>query len=257
MNIACFIFWSYYTMKEANDRSNFYIERKYLFMSNQQIEGFKTLSTRQAEPTNECIRVDKVYDWVIIPTDEIKQIPIPETSLVLIQAAIAAGHQLQITGTINLPDDVTTSIVSVIRKTVLIDGEPVVVGCAQILKTVTLTVNVFDITTGVTTPIATFTSTFQILERAGVCFPVPLTASNIHLKVTSASAISLSDVPVNDNFIFEIGICQDLQVETEVKLEVLGSFCEPRTNTIDCGPGAFVCPPPTFPASCPSIFPVG
>lgn len=225
-------------------------------MSDQQLGGCMALSPRQAEPTNECIRVDKVYDWVIIPTDEIKEIPIPEVCLPGIQAAIDAGHQLVIEGTINLPGDVTTQIVSVVRKTVIIDGAPVVVGCVQILKTVTLTVEVIDASVNNGTTICLFSSTFQVLERAGVCFPVPLTADNIHLKVTSANAISLSDVPVNGYLIFEIGLCQDLQVETEVKLEVLGTFCEPRDNTIDCVPGTFVCERPVFPESCPNIFPV-
>ncbi|MCE5285935.1 MAG: hypothetical protein LLG02_08840 [Pelosinus sp.] len=226
-------------------------------MCNQQIEGFKTLSTRQAEPTNECIRVNKVYDWVIITTDQVKEIPIPAESLTLIQAALDLGHQLLITGTINLPGDVTTSIVSVIRKTVIIDGKPVNVGCAQILKAVTLNVSVFDATVISIVPITTFTSTFQVLERAGLCFPVPFTTNNITLKVTSANALSLSDVPVNGNFIFEIGICQDLQVETEVKLEVLAKFCEPRDNTINCGSNILTCDKPTFPEQCPDIFPVG
>lgn len=224
-------------------------------MSDRQIEGFETPSIRQEVPTKECIRVDKVYDWVVIPTDQIKEIPIPEACLVGIQTAIDAGHPLLIKGTINLPGDITTKIVSVVRKAVIIDGETVIVGCAQILKTVTITVEVIDTTvTGGT--ICLFTSTFQILERAGVCFPVPLTASNINLKVINAHAISLSDVPVNGNLIFEIGICQDLQVETEVKLEILGNFCEPRDNTINCVPGSLVCERPVFPGSCPGIFPV-
>jgi hypothetical protein len=223
-------------------------------MSNQQIEGLKSLSTRQAVPTNECIRVNKVYDWVIITTDQVMEIPIPADSLLLIQAVLALGHQLLIIGTISLPADITTSIVSIVRKTVIIGGVPVEVGCAQILKTVTLHVSVFDATTGSTIAITTFTSTFQILERAGLCFPVPFTKNNITIKITNANAISLSDVPVNGNFIFEIGICQDIQVETEVKLEVLGTFCEPRDNTINCGSNILTCDKPTFPEQCPAIF---
>lgn len=86
--------------------------------------------------------------------------------------------------------------------------------------------------------------------------PCSFTTENINLKVTNASAISLSDVPVNDSLIFEIVICQDLQVETEVKLEVLAKFCEPRDNTIDCGSTSFVCEKPKFPEPCPAIFPV-
>ena len=162
---------------------------------------------------------------------------------------------LRESGTINLPEDVDANIVSVVRKTVIINDNPVEVGCTQVLKTVTLNVSVFNATTGSPDPITTFTDSFQILERVGLCFPEPFTTDNITLNVISAEAIALSDVPVNGNFIFDVGICQEIQVETEVKLEVLARFCEPRGNTIDCSPFQWSCSPPEFPEQCPDLFP--
>lgn len=210
---------------------------------------------QQINLSNECIRVNKVYDWLVLATDQVQEIPIPGDSLTIIENALAADQQLLVTATINLPEDIISNIVSIVRKIVIIDDQPVEVGCAQILKTVTLDISVFNITTGASDPITTFTSTFQILERAGLCFPDSFTTDNIALNITSATATSLSNVPVNGNFIFEIGICQDLQVETEVNLKVPAEFCEPRENTIDCGSNALPCPPSTFPEQCPNIFP--
>jgi len=209
---------------------------------------------RQDEPTNECINVQKVYDWVKINTDEIKTIPIPEENLEEINDAIAGGAQLQVTASINLPADVTTSIVSIIRRFVVIDGVEVEVGCAQILKTVTLNITVTDVSVTPPVEVTTFTATTQLLERAGICFPEPLTADNVTVHVRSAQALSLSDVPIDGNFMFEIYICQDLQVENQVKLEVLARYCEPRENTIVCGTG-FTCETPTYPPQCPQIYP--
>lgn len=210
---------------------------------------------RQPEPTNECINVQKIYDWVLINADEIKTIPIPEENLDLINAALDAGAQLQVTGEITLPEGVVTSIVSIVRRFVVIDGVEVEVGCAQILKTVTIDITVTDVSTAEPTVVTTFTATTQLIERAGICFPQPFTADNVTIHVRSATALTLSDVPIDGNFLFEVVVCQDLQVETQVKLEVLARFCEPRDNTIVCGTG-IICEPPTFPPQCPQIFPV-
>ncbi|NLJ40990.1 MAG: hypothetical protein GX352_05190 [Clostridiales bacterium] len=223
-------------------------------MSEQDNKDTNAIEVQQNRPANECIRVNKVYDWIVLATERVEEIPIPVEDLEIIQGALDLGHTLTVTGTINLPDDIITEIVSVIRKVLIIDGKPIEIGCAQILKTVTLNISVFDDTNGVA-PIVEFLSTFQILERAGVCFPEPFTTDNIVLNVTSADAVALSPVPINDNFLFEVGICQELQVETEVKLEVLAKFCEPRDNTINCNLDTISCTRPTYPHQCPTIFP--
>lgn len=222
-------------------------------MSEEMIKSNHVL-VRQGEPTNECINVQKVYDWVKINVDEVKTIPIPQVNLDLINTALAGGAQLQVTGTIALPAGVTTSIVSIIRRFVVIDGVEVEVGCAQILKTVTINIIVTDVSTVIPTEVTTFTATTQVIERAGICFPQPFTADNVTIHVRSATALSLSDVPIDGSFMFELYICQDLQVETQVKLEVLARFCEPRENTIACGTGS-TCETPTYPQQCPQIFP--
>jgi hypothetical protein len=205
--------------------------------------------------TSECIRVNKIYDWVMLNTCEIKQVTVPDENLATLQALIDAGHLLEVIGTIDVAD-ITTRIVSVVRKNIIIHCKKTEIGCAQILKTVPLTIEVYDQTTGSTTPVVSFSTTFQILERVGLCFPEEFTVDNINIHVRNAEAVSLSNTPVNGNFIFEITICQDVQVETEVKLEVQGKFCEPRKNNLDCGINGCICQKPTFPKQCPDIFPV-
>lgn len=211
------------------------------------------------DPTNECIRVPKVYDWVTLSVDEIKNVTIPDTELAIIDAAIAAGNQLEVVVTIDPTTDINVNVFNVIRKIVDIDGVDTSIGCAQILKTVTLNISVLNLGTLAVpiippTLLTSFVSTLQFFERAGVCFPDEFTADNIVSQVKSAEAISLTSFPVDGQFIFQILVCQDLQVETEVKLEVLGRFCTPRDNNIDCNP-ALGCAAITFPRQCPNVYP--
>lgn len=212
------------------------------------------------EPTNECIRVPKVYDWVTLNVDEIKNVTIPATSLTLINAAIAAGNQLNVVVTMDPLTDIDINVFNVIRKIVNINGVDTSIGCAQILKTVTLHISVFDLGT-IAVPIipptllTSFESTLQFFERAGVCFPDEFTADNIIVHVRRAGAISLTSFPINGEFIFQVLICQDLQVETEVKLEVLGRFCAPRDNFVDCNGGLICDQTVTFPEQCPNLYP--
>lgn len=212
------------------------------------------------DPTNECIRVTKVYDWVTLNVDEIKNVTIPPAELILINDAIAAGNQLNVVVTVDPATDIDVNVFNVIRKIVNIDGVDTLIGCAQILKTVTLHITVYNLGTLAVpiippTLLTSFDSTLQFFERAGLCFPAEFTADNIVSHVRSAEAFSLTSFPVDGQFIFQILICQDLQVETEVKLEVLGRFCSPRDNTIDCRSG-LTCNQVTFPEQCPNLYPV-
>lgn len=59
------------------------------------------------------------------------------------------------------------------------------------------------------------------------------------------------------SFKLEVNFCVDVQVEAEVKLEVLGKFATPRENNLEAISGEEEhCPPIEFPSQCPAIFPV-
>lgn len=210
------------------------------------------------EPTNECIRVPKVYDWVTLNVDEVKNVTIPDADLATIQAAIDAGDELSVVVTIDPEADIDVNVFNVVRKIVNINGVDTSIGCAQILKTVTMHISVFTSQLP-SAPVPrslllSFDTTLQFFERAGVCFPDEFTADNIIAHVRSAEAFALTSFPVDGQFIVQILICQDLQVETEVKLEVLGRFCTPRDNSIDCS-SSQACNQVTFPQQCPNLYP--
>jgi hypothetical protein len=46
-----------------------------------------------------------------------------------------------------------------------------------------------------------------------------------------------------------INLCQNIQMEALVKLEITADFCQPRPDM------PFVCPPLAFPPQCPTVFP--
>ena len=57
-------------------------------------------------------------------------------------------------------------------------------------------------------------------------------------------------VGMNSNsLIFLFIICQSVQMEAKVKIELTADFCQPRQDL------PFVCPPLAFPPQCPTIFP--
>ncbi|OLO35868.1 hypothetical protein BTR23_16090 [Alkalihalophilus pseudofirmus] len=56
--------------------------------------------------------------------------------------------------------------------------------------------------------------------------------------------------PVFQQIDVSINMCQNIQMEAIVKLEISADFCQPRPEV------PFTCPPLSFPPQCPEIFPV-
>ena len=47
-------------------------------MSDQNNNEINASVIEQLNPVNECIRVDKIYDWVLLETDHIQEITVPD-----------------------------------------------------------------------------------------------------------------------------------------------------------------------------------
>ncbi|SDY17249.1 hypothetical protein SAMN05421736_101565 [Evansella caseinilytica] len=93
---------------------------------------------------------------------------------------------------------------------------------------------------------------YCIFERFLLCAPEG-TVINCHVfDFDGSGAVCCA----NGEFIdltLELLICQSIQVEAEVKIEVEGRLCKPREDIIL--PIERVCPEITFPPQCPEIFP--
>lgn len=69
-----------------------------------------------------------------------------------------------------------------------------------------------------------------------------------------ANLICRETSPGSGEFTFQqldvsINLCQNVQAEATVKLEIEADFCQPRPDM------PFICPPMAFPPQCPTIFP--
>ncbi|MGP4082407.1 hypothetical protein ACTWQL_21180 [Pseudalkalibacillus sp. R45] len=99
----------------------------------------------------------------------------------------------------------------------------------------------------------------SVFESFVLCFPegtdLFCKVSKIFCRIPSGTV--LLNTPAPDRFNVEITFCLDIQVEAEVKLEVLAKFCSPRDNDLVAEEDVIKdqCPRVEFPPQCPGIFP--
>lgn len=197
----------------------------------------------------ECIKVDKVYDWVFFANEYDSNNFIPdEECRTAVSNALAAGESVTTECNPPSPGDVVS------RATILENGNP---GKVQIIWTVPVEVTVLINDT----PACTFTVRTQYSDTLMMCVPDGITDENLNTKVTevkcTANGVLLGPDPFGPIIPLRVFLCKDIQVEFPVKLEVLGKFCFPRPNNIEVPSEEYKCDLNAleFPRQCPGIFP--
>ncbi|KQL45207.1 hypothetical protein AN963_20630 [Brevibacillus choshinensis] len=215
----------------------------------------------------ECIRVQKVYDWVVAANRDRNKVPIPDDCRPLVDAAIRAGQNItiQCVETIVPPTfplipkpqptqslDFSCTIIGIRRENIIVNGNVVRVGIVRFLFGATLLIRVFA--NG--TLLCEFPATIQFDDEIVLCLPEPLDESNILCRITAVECNPIGNVFLGGMVELEVIICKEIQVEAEVKLEVLAKFCRP-SPIIPVPPltPSFICPPIIFPPQCPDLFP--
>lgn len=200
----------------------------------------------------ECIRVQKVYDWVVLANNYTNKVPIPDDCRALVDAAIRAGQDISI-ACLETPG-FSCNVVSIRRENIIVNGTTVRVGVVRFIFSATVTVRIF----ADGSPLCSFDTTIQFDDEVVLCLPEPLDEDNIICRITAVECNPIGNVLLGGMVQLEVIICAEIQVEAEVKLEVLAKFCAPRRDTIPVpSPTPFFrCPPISFPPQCPSIFPV-
>ncbi|WNC14154.1 HYR domain-containing protein [Brevibacillus brevis] len=214
----------------------------------------------------ECVRVQKVYDWVIAASREQSKIPLPDDCRRLVDAAISAGQDITLqcgetaVPSAFLPDprlsrlpSFSCRVAGIRRETLLVAGAAVRVGIVRFQFGATLLVSVF----ADGTLLCDFPADIQFDDEVALCLPEPLDESNIVCRITAVECSPRADVMLGGMVDLEILVCKELRVEAELILEVLGKFCSPRPANIPVpSPTASVsCTPILFPPHCPAIFP--
>lgn len=97
-----------------------------------------------------------------------------------------------------------------------------------------------------------------VIESFVLCYPdgteLLCRIQKILAEITSGTVFLNSHVP--KSFMIEVVFCVDVQVEAEVKMEVLGKFASPRENNLaPIQEEKTHCPPVQFPEQCPAIYP--
>ncbi|UZJ77347.1 hypothetical protein [Fictibacillus sp. KU28468] len=221
----------------------------------------------------ECIRVQKVYDWVTDTFSVTKQVCFNPEQLRKIEEALedparrplrltcqtpAAPPPFPLNGEETRAECETFLCEQVGEKrdvTVSLNGNFVDAQLVELLFTSEVRVAVVDRNGRVVTHLTTDAS---VLEPFVLCYP---DGTDLFCKITRIlckiqTGTVLLNAPAPRSFNLTITFCVDIQIEAEVKLEVLAKFCSPRNNDLSAEEAEMdSCPEVEFPAQCPDIFP--
>ncbi|MGD6854428.1 hypothetical protein [Bacillus infantis] len=219
----------------------------------------------QLTPNNvqeECIRVSKVYDWVFDAITTDTGITLPPDCEAAVALAVAEGRT-PLDVTCSVPDvggffpldppdtdgNATCTVSSRIeRRKIPVNGVMTDLAIVKVIFTIRPLVTIYDSTGAV---ICSFRPTISESRRLVVCAPEPFTSDNVFCRLISLNCetnfieTGIPDVGLQ----IMLDICFEIQVEADVKLEVLAKFCFPRPNDIVIPPGG-VCPPFEWPEQC-------
>lgn len=229
----------------------------------------KPIRGSQLTPNNvqeECIRVPKVYDWVFDAITTDTGIVLPDECAAAVDLAVAEGRTpLDVTCEVpdvggffplDPPDTDGNALCTVSsrieRREIVVNGTPREIAIVKVIFTIRPLITILDSEGAV---ICSFRPTISESRRLAVCAPEPFTSDNVFCRIISLNC----DTNFIETGIPDLGlqvmldICFEVQVEAEVKLEVLAKFCFPRENDIEI-PTAGVCPPFEWPEQC-NFFP--
>lgn len=220
---------------------------------------------------DECIRVQKVYDWVTdaltvekhfrFSSDQIKKIEqaMEDPSRRPLRIVCKTPRTGQLFG-LNTQDNHSHSDVYCEQVgqrqdvTVSVNGSFTEAQLVDLLFTAGVKVSVVD---RFGKEVTNLNCNVSVFEPFVLCAPE---GTEIFCKVTKVfcripTGSVLLNSPCPPSFNLQVTFCVDIQVEAEVKLEVLAKFCSPRENDIEAPEMGEQCPEITFPEQCPDIFP--
>lgn len=228
------------------------------------------MGTNQNHLQDECIRVQKVYDWVTARLDVRKTVSLTDEQLTAIEAALDDPSRRPLRFLAKVPKTTPTNenaeactelylceqVGDKRDVTALLNGgQRTEAQLVELLFTTDIKVQVVDREGTVVTEIMANASVF---EPFVLCYPdgtdLYAQISKIVARIPSGTVLLNSPAPAS--FPLDISFCVDIQVEAEVRLEVLAKFCAPRENDLVAAEGeGEICPVQSYPQRCPDIYP--
>ncbi|MBY6036284.1 hypothetical protein KUV80_06455 [Fictibacillus nanhaiensis] len=222
---------------------------------------------------DECIRVQKVYDWVTDTLNVRKTVSFTPEQIAAIEEALddPSRRPLRMVSKVpktppafplsnetneNCSEHYLCEQVGEKRDvTVAINGGFADAQLVELLFTTDIKVQVVDRNGVVVCEMMVNASVF---ESFCLCYP---DGTDLYCRITKIfaripSGTVMLNSPSPTSFVVDITFCIDIQVEAEVKLEVMAKYCSPRENDLVApeNDGEY-CPPITFPQQCPDIYP--
>ncbi|MCY8939141.1 hypothetical protein [Peribacillus frigoritolerans] len=193
----------------------------------------------------ECIRVTKVYDWVVLTNRDRNKVQIPEECFAAIEDARHEGNTIT----------ATCSEVAGTRSCDFIGATPANIPSVPGAQIVSLAfhvhIRVIFFCNGAPLPGCNFVVPVSFMDEVILCFPE---GTEINCNIFDVQCTVVLNQMLGDMVVLDVTMCKDVQVEAEVKLEVEAKFCGPRP-VIPIEEEGFVCPTPRFPQQCPTFFP--
>lgn len=235
--------------------------------------GNKSISKPIGELQDECIRVPKVYDWV---TDALKkevEVRFTDEQLEQIEEALEDPYRRPLRVNVKTPKTpplfplsggdsekgtnegfYCEQIGEKRQVTVSVSGKLVEAELVDLLFTSDISVLVLD-RQGKT--VVKQNTNVSIMESFVLCYPdgtdLLCRVSKIWSRVSGGSVIL--NGPFTPSVKLEVVFCVDVQVEAEVKLEVLAKYSDPRSNDIKAPEVEEQCPQISFPGQRSEIYP--
>lgn len=222
----------------------------------------------------ECVRVPKVYDWVTDTMSVSKTIHFTDEQKRKIEKTMEDPKCRPLRIVCETPD--VPPLFSLKRRhdyddgwgkdflceqvgekrdvTVPLNGEYVDAQVVDLLFTADITVKVVDRNGYV---VAAMQCNSSVFESFVLCYPdgTELMCNITKVLCRIPSGTVLLNGPCPSWFTLEVSFCVDIQVEAEVKMELLAKFCSPRETIEAPEMSEIECPTPEFPPQCPDIFP--
>ncbi|WNB90578.1 hypothetical protein [Bacillus sp. NEB1478] len=222
---------------------------------------------------DECIRVQKVYDWVTDTLNVRKTVSFTSEQISAIEKVLEdpSLRPLRIVAKVPKTTPVTETNEDTNEHylceqvgdkrdvTVMLNGGRAEAQLVELLFTADSLIQIVDRNGDLVTELLVNASVF---ESFVLCYPdgteLYARISKIFSRIPSGTVLLNSPAPTGLEV--DITFCVDIQVEAEVRLEVLAKFCSPRENDLvapEIVPESEgeLCPTVSFPKRCPDIYP--
>jgi hypothetical protein len=235
-------------------------------------KGRETMGNNHKHLQDECIRVQKVYDWVTDTLSVRKTVNFTPDQIAAIEAALEDPSLRPLRMIAKVPKTppafpltsdsepcaehfLCEQVGDKRDVTVALSGGFADAQLVELLFTTDTKIVVVD-RNGVTVTEATVNA--SVFESFVLCYP---DGTDLFCRITKIfaripSGTVLLNSPAPTSFAVDITFCIDIQVEAEVKLEVLGKLSSPRENDLIAPESeGEMCPAEAYPQQCPDIYP--